>query len=324
MTTFGTLPGGEAVRTVTIAGDGLRADLMTFGASLIDLRLDGVPHPLVLGSPRLQDYLGPLRYFGATVGRYANRIAGGCFSIDGTTWQLDRNEAGRTTLHGGSRGMGGANWHLTEARADMARFALTQPDGHMGFPGALEASCTYRIANAVLEITMEATCTAACPISLANHAYFNLDGSADARDHTLKIAAQRYTPVDAQQIPTGDLIPVAGTPFDFRAERPIGTAGYDHNFCLDGSGLRPVATLRGRNGVFMQLETDAPGLQVYDLAHLSAGTQGHTGMTYGPHAGIAMETQEWPDAMNQPAFPDPVKPAGAAYCNTTRLSFFAE
>lgn len=319
---FGTLPDGRAIERVTISGGGLTARIMTFGASLQDLRLEGEDHPLVLGSDQLEDYMGPLRYFGATVGRYANRIAGGRFSLNGRQYQLDRNEAARTCLHGGSQGFGVDVWTLASSTADRAVFTLHQPDGHMGFPGAVEAEVIYRIVDGALEICMQAVCTADCPVSMANHAYFNLDGSADARDHSLRIAAAHYTPVDDHLIPTGEIAPVEGTDFDFRNARPIGPAGYDHNFCLDeGTGLREAAELTGTNGLSLRVETDAPGLQVYDLAHLPEGTRGLDGRSYGPNGGIAMETQNWPDAPNQPNFPETVVKAGTPYRNLTRLSF---
>ncbi|WP_010141858.1 aldose epimerase family protein [Oceanicola sp. S124] len=317
---FGLLPDGSPVHGVTIGTGALRATLLTHGARLQDLRLAGVAHPLVLGSPRLEDYLGPMNYFGATVGRYANRIAGGRFSLDGRSYQLDRNESGQTCLHGGSAGTGVLNWSLEEQTPDSATFALLLADGDMGFPGRCAVSVTYRVTGTALEITMEATPSAACPISLAHHSYFCLDGAGDVAGQTLQIAAEHYLPVDDRLIPLGEISPVAATPFDFRTPRQIGPHGYDHNFCLDGDG--PAARLTGRDGLVLEVETDAPGLQVYNAAHLpTEGLPGLDGLAYAPRAGLAMETQEWPDAPNHDSFPDPVIRPGEVYRNQTVYRF---
>ncbi|MBR9765388.1 MAG: galactose mutarotase, partial [Rhodobacteraceae bacterium] len=272
---FDHLPDGSPVHSVTIGSGALRATLLSHGARLQDLRLAGVAHPLVLGSPRLADYLGPMDYFGATVGRYANRIAGGRFSLDGRSYQLDLNENGQTCLHGGSAGTGVLNWSLEEETPDSATFALLLADGDMGFPGRCALSVTYRVRDTALEITMEATPSAPCPISLAHHSYFCLDDAGDVAGQRLQIAAGHYLPVDAALIPTGEIAPVAGTPFDFRTPREIGTFDYDHNFCLDGDGAGggegPALRLTGRDGLGLEVTTDAPGLQLYNAAHLPSG-----------------------------------------------------
>lgn len=317
---FGTRPDGEAVQQVKITSGALTASILTHGATLQDLRLEGVAHPLVLGSERFEDYLGPMTYFGATVGRYANRIAEGRFSLDGKSYQLDLNEAGRTCLHGGGNGIGVRNWTLEASTPDSATFALLLADGDMGFPGRCAISVTYRVTGTALEITMEATPSAPCPISLAHHSYFCLDGAGDVAGQTLQIAAEHYLPVDDRLIPSGEIAPVAETPFDFRTPREIGTHGYDHNFCLDGDA--PAARLTGRDGLVLEVETDAPGLQVYNAAHLPAeGLPGLDGLAYGPRAGLAMETQEWPDAPNHEDFPDPVIRPGEVYRNHTIYRF---
>jgi aldose 1-epimerase len=322
---FGTLPNGEDVTRVTISDGRLTAHLISYGATLQDLRLAGVDHPLVLGTGTLEDYFVNLRFFGATVGRFANRIARGQFTIGGETYQTDLNEKDRTTLHGGTEGLGAVNWRVESSTDTAVTFAVEQADGHMGFPGALLARTTYRIVSGALEIEMSATCDKTCPISIANHSYFNLDGGADITSHMLHIAAEGYLPVDDKMIPTGDIAPVADTKFDFRTLRAVGEAGYDHNFCLTpAEGLREVAVLSGASGVTLRLETDAPGLQVYDAQHLTAeGQPGLEGRRYTTRAGLAMETQMWPDAPNQPGFPDAVVPAGETYRSLNRLTFTA-
>ena len=317
---FGTHPGGETVEQVTISSGALTASLLTHGATLQDLRLQGIAHPLVLGSPRLEDYLGPMAYFGATVGRYANRIAEGRFTLNGTTYQLDCNEAGRTCLHGGRAGIGLRNWTLEASTSDSATFALLLDDGDMGFPGRCAVTVSYRATGTALEITMEATPSAPCPISLAHHSYFSLDSSGDVAGQTLQIAAQHYLPVDDRLIPLGRIAPVEATPFDFRSPREIGHHSYDHTFCLDAD--RTAARLTGRDGLVLEVETDAPGLQVYNAAHLpTEGLPGLDGLRYGPRAGLALETQEWPDAPNQLTFPDPVVRPGEVYRNRTVYRF---
>lgn len=327
---FGQLPDGRPVSRVTISSGALTASLLSHGARLQDLRLDGGTHPLVLGSDRLEDYLGPMDSFGATIGRYANRIAGGRVTLDGREHRLDRNEDDRTCLHGGRAGTHALNWQVEDHGPAHVTFALLLPDGHMGFPGQLATTVTYRCAGAALDITIEAAPDAPCPLSFAHHSYFILDTSGDVAGHELHVAAAQYLPVDAAKIPTGDLAPVDGTRFDFRTPRPVGTGGYDHNFCLDapagaagedGAMIR-AARLRGRSGLALSVETDAPGLQVYDAAHLPAsGLPGLDGQVYRPRAGLALETQEWPDAPNQPDFPDPVIRPGNVYRNRTRYGF---
>lgn len=322
---FGTLPNGDDVTRVTISDGTLTAHLISYGATLQDLRLRGVDHPLVLGTERLEDYVVNLRFFGATVGRYANRIAGGRFQVEGKTYQTDQNEAGRTTLHGGRAGLGAVNWRIEHASGTAVTFVSEQADGHMGFPGALVARTTYRITGGALEIEMSATCDKACPISIANHSYFNLDGTADVTAHMLRIDAEGYLPVSPTMIPTGKVAPVADTKFDFRTLRAVGDAGYDHNFCLTpADDRREVAVLSGTTGVTLRLETDAPGLQVYDAQHLTAeGQPGLDGRRYTTRAGLAMETQMWPDAPNWPDFPNAVVPAGQTYLSRNRLTFTA-
>ncbi|MBT9382877.1 galactose mutarotase [Pseudooceanicola sp. CBS1P-1] len=323
--TFGTLPSGEEVRVVEIGNGVLSARLLTHGARLQDLRLAGVAHPLVLGSDRLEDYLGPMAYFGATVGRYANRIGGAAFVLDGERYALDANEGGRTCLHGGSEGTGVCNWTLAEAGADMAAFTLDLPDGHMGFPGLFEARVTYRIEAAQLLVEMEAQCSADCPVSLAHHSYFSLDTAGDVAGTRLHVPASHYLAVDAAKIPLpGAPAPVAGTAFDFRVPRLFGASGIDHNYCFEEAEgvVRLMAIASGREGLSLVVESDAPGLQVYGADHLPiAGLPGLEGLSYGPRAGLALETQNWPDAPNRPDFPDAVLRSGATYRNVTRYGF---
>lgn len=320
---FGETPDGRPVRRARIAGGGLSVSLIAFGATVQDLRLDGVAHPLVLGSDRLKPYLAPMRHFGALVGRYANRIGGARFELDGRERLLDANWRGHC-LHGGGDGISRQIWRIEELCANAAVMAIDLPHGHMGFPGAMSIRATFSLpGEGRLRIEIEATADQATPCSIAHHGYFNLDGSADAGDHLLEVAAEGVLAVDGDLIPTGEIAPVAGTPLDFRAAKPVREAALDHCFAPAGAGaLRHVATLTGASGVAMKVATDAPGVQVYDGAGLNcAEGSGHDGRGYGPRAGVAIETQEFPDAPNRPEFPDAILRPGETYRHVVEYSF---
>lgn len=330
MSRFGQLPGGEAVERVTIAAHGLTARLLTLGAILQDLRLDGIPHPLVLGFDDLDGYLAhPDLYFGAMVGRYANRIGGARAVIGGRPVSLDANFRGRHLLHGGAGGSSRRNWRIRAMAEDRVSFADRLPDGHMGFPGNLEVEVGFRIApGPVLHIDVRATSDGETLCNFAHHSYFNLSGRPTIAGHRLRVAADSYLPVDEDLIPTGDCRPVEGTAFDLRQgvtlipERPAG--GFDHNFCLsDARGpIRPVAWLTApEGGLTLIVETTEPGLQVYDGAMIAAGMPGLDGRPLAPHAGLALEPQLWPDAPNHPAFPSAVLRPGEVCEQHTALAF---
>nr|WP_256447744.1 aldose epimerase family protein [Paracoccus marinaquae] len=313
---------GRQVRRITLRSGGLRAQILTMGAIVQDLRLEGVAHPLVLGCDRLEGYLGPARYFGAVVGRFANRIGGARFTLDGREYRTDPNFRTRHTLHGGTQGTDLMLWTVESRAEDRVSLTLQLADGHMGFPGRMDMTAQIWLAEDALNLTLAATCDAPTPCSLTHHGYFDLDGAGDIRNYALMIAADHYLPVDDDLIPTGQIAPVEGSAFDFRAPRVIGQAGYDHNFCLsDGPrSLRPVARLTGESGLALQVETTACGLQFYDGAYMD-GVPGLDGRRYGPHAGAALETQHWPDAPNRPAFPDAILRPGQIWSETTRYRF---
>ena len=326
ITDFGQLPNGQTVQKISISGGGLTAQILTYGATVQDLRLASVAHPPVLGSPTLLPYLTDFRYFGAIVGRFANRIAGGRFDLDGRTHDLDRNDGGAQTLHGGAMGAGQLVWTLVEVTPDSATLQLTMPDGDMGFPGQMQVQARYCLpGNGALQVEIQARTTAPTPCSFAHHGYFNLEGAGSVRDHLLQIDAAHYLPVDQGLIPTGQIADVAGTPFDFRTLRPIGDFGYDHNLCLSGTKqpLRQVARLDGpTSGVVLTVTTTEPGLQVYDGRKIPAsGLEGLDGRRYGPHGGLALETQAWPDAPNHPEFPDCILRPGEVSQQTTIYQF---
>jgi aldose 1-epimerase len=325
---FGVLPGGGTVWRATISGHGLTASVMTLGASLQDLRLDGTPHPLVLGFPRLGPYLDEGRYFGAVVGRYANRIRDGRAVLDGQALELDRNQNGHHILHGGSDGSGTRNWVLAEQSDDMVALADLLPAGHMGFPGSMPVRAIYRILpGPTLSLSIRATSDAPTLCNFAQHSYFNLDGKDTVAGHHLTVPASHHLPVDADLIPQGPPAPVHGTALDFRrpvrlGERLSGPA-IDHNLCLAPERhVRPRrAAMLEAGGLRMTLRSTEPGLQVYTANHLSPCAPGLAGRPYGRHAGIALESQLWPDAPNRPDFPSARLMPGRLYRQDTAMRF---
>lgn len=327
---FGTTAEGEPVQRFSIAGGGLTARIIGWGAVVQDLRLDGHDAPLVLGFENFDDYPAHSPYMGAIAGRYANRIRGGRFSIAGERHQAETNFLGKHTLHGGAKGFGKRVWSVADSGADFVTLTLHSPDGDMGFPGALDATCTYRLKiPGTLSIELTATADAATLCNLAHHSYFNLDdgGRGDTLGHRLMIAAGAYLPVDDELIPTGVVQPVDGSEFDFRTARTIrgksGTA-FDHNFCLAAARgpLRQAAWAQGaQSGVEMEVWTTEPGLQFYDGARVARDVPGLGGRRYGAHAGFALEPQIWPDSPNRPYFPQAILWPGQIYRQTTEYRF---
>jgi len=312
----------QALPTITLAGKGgITLHLLALGARITGLLAPdrkGVMADVVLGHDRPEEYLTVGRYVGATCGRYANRIANARFPLDGRQITLDRNE-GDHQLHGGPQGFDLKIWGIASQSPVHVTFATHSTDGDMGFPGALDVSCTYQLigTHSVL-IEMIATSSAPTVVNLANHAYFNLagQGHGPVLGHGLKLHAGHFTPVDATKIPTGEIHAVKGAAFDFTSARPIAKAmpgpdGFDHNFCLSaplqsiaGEYLRPAAELSDpASGRALKLWTTEVGLQVYTGAHFDGSQPGKAGARYGRFAGIALETQKFPDAPNHPQFP---------------------
>lgn len=319
---FGRAPDGTAVAARWISGGPVTARIMTWGASLIDLRHDGTGHPLVLGAPDFAAYLGPMRYFGAIVGPVANRIAGGAMTVAGQRCRLDRNEAGRTTLHGGATGFASRNWRLEAAEDSAVTLGLRQLHGTGGFPGNIDVTVRYALEqDGALTIAITARTDRPTMVAPAFHGYWALDGRADLAAQTLTVAAADYLPVDAARIPCGGPAPVAGTRFDHRRPRRPDPA-LDHNFCLARrqGPLRRAGTLAG-GGWRLTLDTTEVGLQVYAGSGIdTAPCAGLGGRPYGANAGIALEPQFWPDSPNRPEFPSPALLPGQIYRQVSRFA----
>ena len=330
---FGTAPDGSAVEQVTISNGALSASILSFGAIIQDLRLAGHDAPLTLGFETLQDYIDHPNYFGAVVGRYANRIREGRFSIDGHAYAVEPERPEANGLHGGSNGYGCRNWTIMEHGDDIAALALVVPAGTMGFPGTLQVRCVYRIVSpATLSMEITATTDAPTLCNLAQHAYFNLDdgGATDILRHDLMIDADSYLPTDDAPLPIGDVRPVEGGEMDFRTSRPIGLDSgtkpfpYDHNYCLARSRgpLRHAVTARGaQSGVEMQLWTGEPGVQFYAGQLIEDDLVGLGGIRYRPYSGFCIESQVWPDSLNQPSFPQAILRPGETYRQETEWRF---
>ena len=333
----------QALPTITLAGKGgIELRLIALGARITGLLApdrDGVMADVVLGHDQPGEYLTVGRYVGATCGRHANRIANARFPLEGRQITLDRNE-GAHQLHGGPQGFDAKVWDIASQSPAHVTFATHSTDGDMGFPGALDVSCTYQLVGThSLLIEMIATTSAPTVVNLANHAYFNLagQGAGSVLGHSLKLHAGHHTPVDATKIPTGEVRAVVGSPFDFTSLRPIaktmpGPEGFDHNFCLSaplqsiaGEYLRPAAELRDpASGRALKLWTSEVGLQVYTGAHFDGSQPGKAGARYGRFAGIALETQRFPDAPNHPQFPHARLDPGQLYRHLVLLDLTPE
>ncbi len=325
---FGTLPDGRRVEAITLQGsDGIKAVVINYGATLQSVLLparDGKLADVIVAPGSLQPYLDNPQYFGATVGRFANRIAGGKFTLDGKHYQTPRNNGGNA-LHGGERGFDKVLWEIVKV-GDGADASVTlryvSPAGDQGYPGTLTALAIYTLRGAELSIEYRATTDALTIVNLSNHAYWNLAGEGSAQsalEQLLTIPAETFLPVNAGLIPTGDFRPVNGTVFDFRSPTRIGARvrtawdeqivlgrGYDHNFVIArrvGTEPRLVARLEDPvSGRAFELWSDQPGLQFYSGNFLDGTTIGKSGRLYRQGDAVVLEPQMFPDTPNQPAF----------------------
>ena len=328
---FGRLPDGAPVEEVTIAAGDLSAKIITLGAIVRDVRLAGVDHPLVLGFDDLDGYLHHSPYFGAVVGRFANRIGGGRFTLEGKPYQLAVNEKGNQ-LHGGPDGFGRRNWRIAAHDGASVALTLVSADGDQGYPGTLQATCRYTIeAPSTLRFDAEATTDAPTIVNLAQHSYFNLDDSADILDHRVAIDADAYTPTDEYLVPTGEIRPVDGTGYDRRTLAPIRLMRDGKRFAYDinlvvapakSAAPRHQARLESaKNGVALDVWSTEPGVQFYDGAYVNVAVPGLGGRRYGANSGVCFEPQFFPDAPNHDNFPSAVLRPGETYRQTTRFAF---
>ncbi len=342
VTEFGKTPGGQTVHLYTLRNkNGIEAAITDYGGILVSLKTPdrkGGMADIVLGFDSLDGYLGQHPYFGTLVGRYANRIAKGRFTLEGKEYTLAQNN-GPNALHGGLKGFDKYVWHAEPAGDNAQRLTLrhSSPDGDEGYPGMLNVMVTYTLTDEdELRLDYAATTDKMTVLNLTNHTYFNLAGAGTILDHELELAASRFTPVNAELIPTGEIAPVEGTPFDFTAPRRIGSrindphpqiqagGGYDHNFVIDGEAgtLRRAAKVtEPATGRVLEVLTTQPGVQFYTGNFLDGTIKGKGGAVYHKRAGFCLETQHFPDSPNQPAFPSTVLRPGLEFTSTTVFKF---
>jgi aldose 1-epimerase len=345
---FGHMPDGKAVDVYTLTNArGMQVRAITYGAIIQAIRVpdrSGQLADVTLGYDSLPGYITDSPYFGAVVGRYANRIARGRFSLGGRTYRLATNN-GPNSLHGGVKGYDKVVWRgQSFQRGDSVgvTFEHTSPDGDEGYPGTVRVAVTYTLTPAnALVVDYTATADKPTPLNLSQHSYFNLagEGAGDILEHLLTIEADRYTPVDSTLIPTGELASVKGTPFDFRTPTAIGARidqpdpqlrygkGYDHNFVLNRRGagvVHAVHVLDPKTGRTLDIATTEPGLQFYSGNFLDGTIKGKAGHVYGHRSAIVLETQHFPDSPNHPNFPSTILRPGKEYRSRTVFTFGVE
>jgi len=346
---FGTTPEGEAVQLFTLTNaNGIEIKAISYGGIITSLKTpdrEGTLGDIVLGFDDLQSYLDGSPYFGAIIGRYGNRIGGAAFQLDGVTYTLPAND-GQNSLHGGDKGFDKVVWAgepFDNQDGVGVVFRYTSPDGEEGYPGTLEVAVTYTLTSSdELIVDYHATTDKATPVNLTQHSYFNLKdaGASEILGHELTLAADEYTPVDATLIPTGELAPVEGTPFDFRTPHTIGErigaedqqlefgGGYDHNWVLNGTPADGM-TLAARvyeptTGRTLEILTTEPGIQFYSGNFLDGTLTGKGGVVYQYRTGFCLETQHFPDSPNKPQFPSTILRPGEGYTTRTIFRFGTE
>jgi len=322
---------GNPVYIIKLTNGEIEAEIISFGATLRALRVQdykGKFRDVCLGYDSIEEYAANDGYLGASVGRFANRISNSRFILNEKEIILDPNE-GPNQLHGGPEGFSHRLWSFSCTENSVC-FSLESPDSDQGFPGSLKVSVTYTIEGKSLLIDYFAVSDADTVVNLTNHTYFNLSGhdSGDIRSHTLRLAAEQYTPCAHANIPTGDISSIAGTALDFTDERAVGTAldalsetdtkGLDHNFVI--SGIPGAILYSPESGIEMSCSSSLEGMQVYSAGFLSERI-GKYGAKYYPHQGICLETQHYPDAVNKPHFPSPILKADEEYRHWTKFSF---
>ena len=334
---FGITEGGEQVDLFTIENSsGTAVDIITYGAtvnSIFTADRNGDKADIIMGFDTIEGHEKLSNYQGMTVGRYANRIADGKFTLDGTVYNLVRNEKGITCLHGGGE-LSHAVWKAIIVDDSSVEMTYTSPDGAMGFPGKVDFKVTFTLfEDNSFKIDYFAVSDKKTVINMTNHAYFNLAGKGDILGHELMINADCFTPTDANSIPTGELRSVEGTAFDFRKPKPIGRdigendeqliqcKGYDHNFCLNESDGPAAVAYDPQSGRVMEVFTDLPGVQLYRANFLDGTRAGKNGVPLIKHCGFCLETQFYPNTPNMPDFPQCTYDAGEKYESSTVFRF---
>lgn len=338
---WGRTADGSPVNLYTLTSKSLTITITNYGAHVVSIEAPdkgGKRADVVLGYKDLAGYEADNKtYVGSVVGRYGNRIAKGAFSIDGRAYKIPLNN-NANTLHGGTTGFDRKVW-TGRVISNGVELTLVSPDGDMGYPGALTATVRYTLSGDSLSIDYTATTSRPTVVNLTNHTYFNLAGESSGTilQQKLMLNADRYTPVDAGLIPTGQLVPVAGTPFDFRHSTAIGermgeaneqlklAGGYDHNWVLNGTGLREAAhVVDPASGRTLTVTTDQPGVQFYSGNFLEGAYTGVGGVPYAKYAGFCLETQHFPDSPNQPSFPSTELKPGQTLRSNTVFTFGVE
>ncbi len=318
MTHFGITKTGEDVSKHTLRSDELDVSIITWGAAVQDLRLAGVKRSLTLGSDDLSDYEGDMCHHGTLIGPIANRISTGRVTIDGMTYELERNQDRRIHLHSGAQATHRRNWAVQAASDTALTLTCTLGDGECGLPGNRLITARFSVQDACLMLEVTGTTDAPTLMNFANHSYWNLDGSARYDGHSLHIQADRYLPCTSDDTPTGEIVDVDGTDMDFRAMRHLAVhdPDFDNNFCLSDAPqpIRDVLTLQGASGVSMTIATDQTGLQIYDARDaMRPGRE--------RYEGLAIEAQGWPDAPSHPGFPSIRITPDQPYSQTTQWRF---
>lgn len=341
-TPFGVTQEGWETTLYTIGNQkGMSVDIMDYGATIVSILVpdrDGNPCDVVLGHPSVKEYEHNGCYFGATVGPNANRIAGAAITLDGVTYELEKNDGGVNNLHSGVNGVSWKMWNVEACTDSSISMSLDNPDLEQGFPGNMHMVVTFTVTEeSELVIEYRANSDKKTTINMTNHSYFNLDGHASGLvyDQLLSISAAKMTPNTDQSYPIGTIVDVEGTPFDFRTAKPIGQDimaddeqirrgnGYDHNFVLDkhADGLESAAVAYSPvSGIQMETLTDCPGIQLY-TANYVIDEIGKTGAIYQPRHAFCLETQYFPNSINEPGFKASIVDADAPYASTTIYRF---
>lgn len=334
---FGKLADGTPVQLFTLSNSrGLVAKVSDYGTIITELHVpdrSGNPGDIVLGFDNLSQYLTGHPYFGCTVGRVANRIARGQFTLEGKTYKLAVNN-GPNHLHGGLKGFDKVVWKAEPQNEAAVKFSYSSADGEEGYPGKVDVSVLLTLSeDNELSLDYTAVCDKPTPINLTNHSYFNLAGAGDVLRHELTIGANSFTPKNQDSVPTGHIMPVKGTPMDFTTPHAIGSrfaqlsekpAGYDHNFVINGGGRGLAFAARvfePASGRVMEVWTTQPGVQLYTSNYLDGSLTGKRGVVYRQHSALCLETQHFPDSVNHPEFPSTILRPGQTYRQTTVHKF---